>query len=223
MTTSPDSQAVREIARKHLTDFLRLYPNADAYFVGSLVLEAVGDPDLWRTDEVAYFAWCNAVVAEIRTAVPSWPAEQDGNVRTPLADVLTELGMTEADLVKGHTDSEARVRAYLYAWDSFLPGTLVLAEGPRPEDIRLHAVDLRAVLARSAEQEAENARLQEELKAAEGNHLNLSACMALMLHRFGYDGQVMFHEGDIRRAVEWLSSIKDASQQPEGDGEANDG
>lgn len=43
----------------------------------------------------------------------------------------------------GHLE---RLEAFCAAWDSFLPGTLVLAEGPQEDDPRLRAADLRAAL-----------------------------------------------------------------------------
>lgn len=83
MTTTPDPQAVRKIAREHLSDFLGKFPMADAtpFFVGGRVLESVGDPELWRTDYPTYIAWCDAVTAEIRAALPSWPDEQPQDER----------------------------------------------------------------------------------------------------------------------------------------------
>jgi len=74
--SAPDPQTVREIARKLLTEFMDRYPMVDAFFVGGRVLEACGDPELWQTDPQAYRDWCDAVVADVRLAVPSWPDEQ---------------------------------------------------------------------------------------------------------------------------------------------------
>ena len=74
--TAPDPKTVREIAREHLTDFASRYPNVHPFFVGGRVLDAVGDQEMWRTDHDGYIAWCDAVVAEIRAMVPTWPNEQ---------------------------------------------------------------------------------------------------------------------------------------------------
>lgn len=91
-SNAPDPKTAREIAREHLSDFLSKFPMADTtpFFVGSRVLESVGDPELWRTNHPAYIAWCDAVAAEIRAALPAWPdeqpqAERDADVRAVAA------------------------------------------------------------------------------------------------------------------------------------------
>lgn len=76
MSTTPDPQTVREIARKCLSDHIRRFPEGRRVIVGTYVLKALGDPDLAYNDHATYQAWCDAVSAEVRAAVPSWPDGQ---------------------------------------------------------------------------------------------------------------------------------------------------
>jgi hypothetical protein len=122
MTTTPDPKTAREIAREHLADFLRRWPMVDPFFVGSRVLGALDDPELWRTDPAAYNAWCEATVAEIRTAVPSWPGEQpqdDGDVRA-VARTVWMYGTAEHSSEYAYATIEAAQTEAIWEYDPTL-------------------------------------------------------------------------------------------------------
>lgn len=67
-----------------------------------------------------------------------------------------------------------------------------------------------------AQRRGEFRLLLAELEAAKAETRRLQACMMLVIQRYGYGGKLTFHEGDLRRAQQWLDSLTAdaAPQQP---------
>lgn len=208
---TPDPQAVREIAREHIRSGI-----AD---IGTTVVKHFGSGKLGDEE---YVDWYHAVVQAWRVELRavSWPDEQQP------ADVVTgeqqdgAVGRNIDDLLSDENLDAHRIPASIAAAVRQLRWELKLAIAhdrqpyPTAEAYDRACAALNKCRERAEKAEAERredvAAARRERDEAKAETANLSACLMLMMARYGNQ---TFHEGDVKRAAELMAAMAaDAAQ-----------